>query len=113
MLLYFIRGLFVIMIAAALFVSISYDQSIQDRQPDAGILYDMGVQMEQEGNMEGALENYRKALDIRSDPEMDGDLDDDVLQDAAGDVAAHIKSGIGGVVGKVDPAPVTWHPRSR
>lgn len=72
MLLYFIRGLFVIMIAAALFVSIGYNQSIQDRPPDAEILYDMAVQMEREGDMEGAIENYRKALDVRSDPELAG-----------------------------------------
>ena len=72
MLLYFIRGLFVIMIAAALFVSIGYDQSLQDRSPDAETFYEMAVQMEEEGNVEAALENYRKALDIRSDPELAG-----------------------------------------
>ncbi|HEG42414.1 MAG TPA: PIN/TRAM domain-containing protein [Phycisphaerales bacterium] len=72
MLLYFIRGLFVIMIAAALFVSIGYNQAIQDRTPDAENLYDLAVQMEQDGDMEGAVENYRKALDVRLDPEMAG-----------------------------------------
>jgi uncharacterized protein YacL len=72
MLLYFIRALFVIMIAAALFVSIGYNESMQNRLPDAEAFYDLGVEMEQQGKTEEALDNYRKALDIRADPELAG-----------------------------------------
>jgi uncharacterized protein YacL len=73
MLLYFIRAIFVIMIAAALFVSINYDQNAMNRAPDSEMLYGLGKQMESQGKTEEALQNYRKALEIQANPDFRGE----------------------------------------
>ena len=73
MLLYFIRAIFVIMIAAALFVSINYDQTTINRAPDSDLLFSLGKQLESQGKTDDALEKYRQALEAQENPEFRGE----------------------------------------
>jgi len=72
MLLYFIRALFFILIAATLFVGISYNPAFQDRPPNADILYDRAVSLEQQGRVQEAIAHYRQALELQINREFRG-----------------------------------------
>jgi len=72
MLLYFIRALFVVMIAAFLFVGINYRQTQETMPADAEALYTKGVSLEGQGKPDEALKYYRQALEAKSDTTFSG-----------------------------------------
>ncbi|MBN1123635.1 MAG: hypothetical protein JXA82_01410 [Sedimentisphaerales bacterium] len=67
MLLYFIRALFLSVIIAFLFVSINYHQSRSELPPDSETYLRLAAEMEKKGDMTGALEATRKAVEVKKD----------------------------------------------
>lgn len=62
MLLYFIRFIFVIVIIALLLAGIQYNLTAQDPSPGAERYYTLGLEMESKGDVQGAMDNYKNAL---------------------------------------------------
>jgi uncharacterized protein YacL len=73
MLLYFIRAIFVVMIAAFLFVGINYRQAEEAMPADAESLYNKGLSLEAEGKVDEAMKQYRNALEVKSDTSFSGE----------------------------------------
>ena len=73
MLLYFIRAIFVVMIAAFLFVGINYRQAEETMPADAESLYTKGLSLEAEGQVDEAMRQYRNALEVKSDTTFSGE----------------------------------------
>ena len=71
MLIYFIRAIFIIMIAAFLFVSLGYRG--QEVPKDATTEYNLGVTIEAQGKIAEAAEHYRRALEIKSSKRLKGE----------------------------------------
>ncbi len=67
MLLYFIRGIFFVIITALLFVSINYRQSQKELPPNAANYYELATKAEQAGKTDEALQFYRMARDSAVD----------------------------------------------
>ncbi len=67
MLLYFIRAIFFVTITSVLFLAINYHGTLQDRPIDTETRYEIGLKLEAEGKHEEAMEQYRRALEIKSD----------------------------------------------
>ncbi len=73
MLLYFIRAIFVVMIAAFLFVGINYRQAEDAMPADAESLYTKGLSLEGQGKLDEAMRQYRHALEVKSDTSFSGE----------------------------------------
>lgn len=73
MLLYFIRAIFVVMIAAFLFVGINYRQAEDAMPADAESLYTKGLSLEGQGKLDEAMKQYRHALEVKSDTGFSGE----------------------------------------
>ena len=73
MLLYFIRAIFVVMIAAFLFVGINYRQAEDTMPADAESLYTKGLSLEGQGKLDEAMKQYRHALEVKSDTALGGE----------------------------------------
>lgn len=67
MLLYIIRGLFVVMIAAFLYVGINYRQAQTELPENATRLLEMAKEAEEAGNYQLATERYRHALQDKTE----------------------------------------------
>jgi len=72
MLLYFIRFIFVIVIIALLLAGIQYNVAAQDSAPGAERYYTLGLEMESKGNTQGAIDNYKNALQIIFNKDLKG-----------------------------------------
>jgi uncharacterized protein YacL len=69
MLLYFIRGLFVVTIIAVLFIGINYNRALEERVPGSQELYEEAVELRQEGKYEEAADTYQKSFDAQTNQE--------------------------------------------
>ena len=72
MLLYFIRFIFVIVIIALLLAGIQYNVAAQDPTPSAERYYTLGLEMESKGDIQGAIDNYKNALQNIFNKELKG-----------------------------------------
>jgi len=72
MLLYIIRALFIVLIAAFLFVSINHYQGQEALPGDTQTLYTMAVTLERQGKLEEAVNHYRRALEVKAESSLSG-----------------------------------------
>ena len=72
MLLYFIRGIFVVTIIAVLFIGINYPRSLEERTPNEEELYKIGVDLYQQGQYKEAAEKLRQSISAETDMDIVG-----------------------------------------